>query len=76
MELMKLDISNLLPVSRKEALKTNSKFYFTGQACFRGHITKRFAGCGCCVECKPINKADYRKTDKYKETDKIYYNKK
>ena len=38
------------PNNRKEAKKTGSKFYFTGQPCIRGHIALRKTK-GSCIEC-------------------------
>jgi hypothetical protein len=38
------------PKTRKEAKDTGAKYYFTGQACSRGHIALRKTK-GCCVEC-------------------------
>ncbi len=41
----------LLPASRKLALKVGSEFYFTGVACKRQHLTKRYTKKGDCVSC-------------------------
>jgi len=41
----------ILPSSRKEAISKKSKFYFTGQPCIHGHISKRFTNNSTCHEC-------------------------
>lgn len=41
-----------LPNSRKLALATRSKRYFTGQPCKRGHVTYRFTASGACSACQ------------------------
>lgn len=38
------------PKTRKEAKQTGAKFYFTGEACSRGHIALRKTK-GSCIEC-------------------------
>jgi hypothetical protein len=40
-----------LPTNRAEAKSTNSKFYFTGKPCKRGHVAPRLLK-GTCVECR------------------------
>lgn len=40
-----------LPRRRKDALAFEARHYFTGIACKRGHIAKRFACNGKCTEC-------------------------
>lgn len=64
-----------IPLTRKEALSVESKFYNTGIACKRNHIANRYSYSGQCVECAPIVKAVHRSTAKYKETDRAYYQK-
>lgn len=39
-------------VSRKEALASSAKFYFTGKPCSRGHLADRVVGDRQCVECR------------------------
>ena len=40
-----------LPRTRKEAIETGSKRYFTGKPCKRGHVTTRFSSTKQCSEC-------------------------
>ena len=42
-----------LPTTRKEAKKTGSKYYFTGQPCKHGHIAARKTK-GACIECLKV----------------------
>ena len=44
-----MDISTL-PKTRTEAKTTGAKYYFTGEACVRGHIAPRKTK-GACIEC-------------------------
>ena len=37
-----------------EAQLLNSKFFFTGEPCGNGHISKRYASCGNCFECVQV----------------------
>lgn len=41
-----------LPATRKEALASGSEFYFTGKPCKWGHIEKRCANNGNCLQCR------------------------
>ena len=45
------DRENGLPMSRKEAKIAGEKYYFTGRACVRGHVSKRFSSNGWCYDC-------------------------
>ena len=54
-----MDITNL-PKTRKEALASGSKFYFSGP-CRRGHASPRTARKSECVECKKENDRRYHK---------------
>lgn len=48
-------------VSWKEARESGLKFYYTGKPCVRGHLSKRFAQSGVCLECqKEKNKKRYQ----------------
>lgn len=38
-------------ISRAEALTSKYKHFFTGQPCFRGHISRRYVSNGACVDC-------------------------
>lgn len=37
--------------ARDAAIARGEKFYFTGQACLRGHVAKRYVSCFRCFEC-------------------------
>jgi 5-methylcytosine-specific restriction endonuclease McrA len=39
-------------ISRKEAQKAGSKFYFTGRPCVNGHLSPRYTPSMNCVKCK------------------------
>lgn len=39
-------------ITRKQALATKCKFYFTGKPCRKGHVSERWTSCGQCVECR------------------------
>ena len=55
-----MDTTNL-PTTRKEAKKTGSKYYFTGQPCKHGHIAARKTK-GACVECLKVEWTKGNKT--------------
>jgi hypothetical protein len=38
-------------ITRKAAKKEKRRYFFTGRACQRGHVSKRFVSNGRCVEC-------------------------
>lgn len=42
-------------ISREEAIKQGLKYYFTGNACKRGHYSKRNVNRRDCIECKILN---------------------
>lgn len=44
--------TDYLPKSPKEAKAVNSRFYFTGKPCKRGHISERQTSDAACVACK------------------------
>ena len=49
-----------LPSSRTEAIRLESKYYFTGKACKKGHITiRRVVTAGCC-ECERLGSEVHR----------------
>lgn len=52
-------IQSQLPSSRSEAKKLESKHYFTGRPCSRGHTSKRHTACGKCLSCGRIDVANY-----------------
>ena len=41
-----------LPKSRKEAVKVGSSYYFNGNPCVHGHVSRRFTRTWECYECK------------------------
>lgn len=48
---------NSLPKTRKEAVATGSKYYFSGEPCNHGHICERLTKNWTCLECqRNINK--------------------
>jgi hypothetical protein len=52
-----------IPETRAEALKLGVTHYFTGKPCNQGHIAKRFASVGTCMECARIRSmAGYKHT--------------
>lgn len=62
------------PVTRKEAINSNLKHYFTGQPCKHGHVAIRFTSNGLCQECHKIQnvKLYYKQNGKEKQkTDAI-----
>lgn len=40
------------PRTKEEALKENSRYYFTGKECRNGHVDIRYTNTGICYECK------------------------
>ena len=65
-----MDTTNL-PKTRKEAKKTGSKYYFTGQPCKHGHIAARKTK-GACVECLKVEwtKGNTERADYFREYNK------
>lgn len=59
-----------LPISHKDAISCNSKFYHTGKICKNGHIADRLTKSRQCVECK----IKWRKSNKSQSNLKEYYN--
>lgn len=45
-------VEKLELISRQEAIAQGLKYYFTGEACKHGHVSKRRVNKGDCVECK------------------------
>lgn len=43
-----------LPLTKDEAKRQGSKFFFTGRPCKRGHLSPRRADNGMCIECSRI----------------------
>lgn len=42
---------NELPASRDAAIDGGELFYYTGLACRKGHVAKRYTTSGQCIEC-------------------------
>lgn len=60
-------MSGAIIISRADAIARGLKFYFTGKPCRRGHVAQRklMGGmCGVCVECRKINTAAWRETNR------------
>lgn len=51
------DSLGVLPRTRKEALGAGMPQYFTGKPCKHGHVTRRFAVNGTCLECQAASYA-------------------
>jgi hypothetical protein len=50
------------PSSRKQAIELGLPYYFTGKSCKKGHVSKRQALSGSCVECQRIyDKSELRR---------------
>ncbi len=47
-------------ISKKDAIRDGLKFYFTGVACWRGHIALRRTNGARCLECEPITLRENR----------------
>lgn len=58
--------------SRKEAIASGSKTYFTGKPCKHGHVALRFAAKGTCVVCK----TEWGKSEQKKQYDEIRFKQK
>lgn len=64
-------------ISRQEAKLLNQKFYFTGNSCLRGHVSKRYTKKAECVECvslkgkkrDKIKQKEYAKNHRLKNTE-------
>lgn len=41
----------MMPTTKKEARLSNEPFFYTGRPCIDGHLSKRYASTGNCVEC-------------------------
>lgn len=52
---------NDIPSSPSAAKKADSKYYFTGKPCPKGHISKRWACNGTCYECTRENAKKHQK---------------
>ncbi len=45
---------------RQDAIRNNSRRYFTGKPCLRGHITERFVSTASCIECMKLHFQTWR----------------
>ena len=65
-----MDTTNL-PITREEAKKTGSKYYFTGQPCKHGHVAPRKTK-GACIECLKVEwaKGNETRADYFREYNK------
>jgi len=69
---------NMTIITRKDALAHGLTHYFTGKPCKRGHVSKRYAKTGNCVECTLgiFNKRLYELTleqrERYNQRNKEY----
>ena len=53
-----------LPSTRREAIRSESKYYYTGKKCKHGHTSLRITKNGYCEECQALRKFLYfRKED-------------
>ena len=50
-------------ISRKDAIKQNLTYYFTGKPCKRGHLSNRIVVSANCVECGLLHKLNERRSD-------------
>lgn len=53
-------------ISRGDAKKAGLKFYFTGNKCKNGHVSKRRVSGACCVDCTHEYSVKYRSENKEK----------
>lgn len=56
----------MLPATRAEAKALKAPYYFTGEPCKNGHISKRKTSNSGCHECKKVTDAARRQTSEYK----------
>lgn len=63
------------PLSKKEAQRVKSKYYFTNRPCKHGHISTRLTSTAQCRECKRITHSAYRRTnlDEHRKREREYY---
>jgi hypothetical protein len=54
-------MNDLVLISRKEAISTGLKWYFTGKPCKNNHISKRYTKSGCCCDCNLHNSLMWQK---------------
>lgn len=52
-------------ITKQQAIDKGLKRFFTGEPCYRGHVSERFIGSGKCVVCNSeIGKAYYQRHKK------------
>jgi len=56
-------------ISRKEAVDSGLKFYFTGVPCVRGHIAKRYTAKSYCLECSRESAIESQQRNKQRKRD-------
>lgn len=59
-----------LPKTKFEAKRRGLKYYFTGEPCKNGHVSKRYIS-GNCVECKSMQMKEYNKKYVKANRDKV-----
>lgn len=59
-------------ITLSKARSEGLKFYFTGEPCLRGHISKRYTKKRCCVLCVREDSLKRSKTERVKEQNKKY----
>jgi 5-methylcytosine-specific restriction endonuclease McrA len=57
------------PPTRKEAIASGAKRFFTGEKCRRGHVATRYASTGQCSECLKENERKWRTENPQKARD-------
>jgi len=60
-----------LPTNRREAIMSNSLYYFTGKACKNGHTAKRYVRNCECVECRKDYSIRYQSGQNYQQSEVI-----
>lgn len=56
-------------ISKDEAIRRGLNFFFTGKACKRNHISKRYIS-GACIECQKEKVKQYSEKNKEKEKER------
>lgn len=60
-----------MKTKRKEALAAGDKRYFTGKACKRGHVDRRYAISGTCFSCNRLCRNAWRKANPEKASAEV-----
>ncbi len=63
-----------LPTSSSEARKVGILYFFTGRPCVYGHVEKRYAATGICLECNRVNAKRFKRLnpDKKASWDRLW----